>query len=72
MIDLGFGRTTVTPRFALGKGERQLAARNLLGEAAYRELLADIDVETPGEKPNRVADRHTPYRQSNRQSTLFE
>lgn len=52
--------------------ECHLHARNLLGEAGYRQLLADVDAEKRGEKSNRVAEPATPYGQRDGQGRLFE
>jgi hypothetical protein len=51
--------------------ECHLHARNLLGEAGYRQLLANIEADKRGDKPNRVAEPTTPYGQRDRQGKLF-
>jgi hypothetical protein len=43
--------------------ECHLHARNLLGEAGYRKLLADIEAEKRGEQPSRVAEAPAAYGQ---------
>jgi hypothetical protein len=51
--------------------ECHLNARNLLGEAGYRQLLADIEADKRGEKPSRVAEAPAAYGRSDRQGKLF-
>ena len=52
--------------------ECHLHARNLLGEAGYRQLLADIEAGKRGENTSRVAEPATPYAQRDPQETLFD
>jgi hypothetical protein len=52
--------------------ECHLHARNLLGEAGYRQLLDEIEAEKRGEKPNGVAEAPVAYGQRARQGRLFE
>ena len=40
--------------------ECHLHARNLLGEAGYRQLLADIEADKASEKPRRYTEPKTP------------
>lgn len=53
--------------------ECRLHARNLLGEAGYRQLLADIESPKDGQKAPQVSEPHAQYDQSKgRQGKLFE
>jgi hypothetical protein len=52
--------------------ECHLHARNLLGEAGYRQLLFELASEKRGETPTRVAETQSPYGRRDPQGTLFE
>lgn len=52
--------------------ECHLHARNLLGEAGYRELLSEIDVERRGEQPQRAPHVSEPAASRRSQGTLFD
>ncbi len=52
--------------------ECHLHARNLLGEAGYRQLLADIEADKRAEKPSRVAEVQAAYATRKSQGTLFD
>jgi hypothetical protein len=52
--------------------ECHLHARNLLGEAGYRQLLDDIEAERRGEKLPHVAQTQASYMIGDSQGTLFE
>ncbi len=53
--------------------ECHLHARNLLGEAGYRQLLEDIEAEKRGENPRSAAPASTAVpEKSNRQGMLFD
>jgi hypothetical protein len=51
--------------------ECHLHARNLLGEAGYRQLLTDLDAEERGEKLLRVAEAPAGYKKRTPQRSLF-
>jgi len=51
--------------------ECHLHARNLLGEAGYRRLLAETEMENRGEKPSTTVEPELQKRKEQRQSTLF-
>jgi hypothetical protein len=52
--------------------ECHVHARNLLGEAGYRQLLADIEGEMRGGTTSRVAEAPAAYEKHDRQGKLFE
>ena len=52
--------------------ECHLHARNLLGEAGHRQLLADIEAEKQGEPLRRVAEATTEHEEPEPQGRLFE
>ena len=52
--------------------ECHLHARNLLGEAGYRKLLADIEAEKSGDSVHRVAEPQAAYATRKSQGTLFD